>query len=329
MKKRYTTWFILTAVITLFSVIIVYQNSVQYSTSNEPLSVGFVDTGITGMIVRLINDESLYRDISGQLEFIGFSNPSGLNNALIYNKIDVAMATGSNVVALAREKGFDVKYFFPNVLNTVSLLSKKTSGISTLDDLKGKRIGWYGLPTSGGTGFYLLAQAHGYEPDIDFQLIHAKPPVLLPLLSKGDVDAIIIFEPFVSRLLSSDEYIEVLGPFWKEWEESNGYPLELSGYAANSMWLNDHPVLAKELITIWINAAKLFQEKPYYYTNKYHDLLGLSTENAIRMAAGRIADTLIVAWGEMEYSIEETQSKLYEKRIMLTKPPASVIVKLP
>lgn len=81
-----------------------------------------------------------------------------------------------------------------NYVDNVGIAS--VAGINSIEDLKGKRIG---LPRGTGAEGYvlgLLSQA-GMTGD-DVELINVKPPELPTALLNGDVDAISVWEPWLS-----------------------------------------------------------------------------------------------------------------------------------
>jgi NitT/TauT family transport system substrate-binding protein/sulfonate transport system substrate-binding protein len=77
-----------------------------------------------------------------------------------------------------------------------SIVAGPDSGIKTVADLKGKRVG---LPRGTGAEGYLngLLQATGLKPE-DVKLINVKPNDLPTALAQKDVDAIAIWEPWPS-----------------------------------------------------------------------------------------------------------------------------------
>ncbi|WP_045826416.1 ABC transporter substrate-binding protein [Teredinibacter turnerae] len=292
------------------------------------IRLGFVEAGISGLMVRIIEDNNISKSLNLNIEFIPFNSPIALNNAIVAKEVDVAMATGANAAAKMIETGSNVKYFFPNVLNSVSLLTTKKSYIKSLDELKGKTIGWYGLQTSGGTSLYLILDELGYDFHKDFKFIEATPPLLPPLLSRGEVDAIIVFEPITTKLLTTGNYEELIGPFWKEWKNRTGAPMELSGYVAHENWLEENKYEATKLLTMWINTVDTFKANANKQLKLYSRLTGIESDEGIKLASTRLTDILVKDWGDIEGAIGDTQNLLYKKSIYFYKQPKGVIKKI-
>ncbi len=108
----------------------------------QKISLGYVSTGLTGLAVQVMQDLKIPEKHGVQFEYHGFLDPSSLNDAFVMGKFNVNLAAGVNVIALARSKGYKVQYFFPTLINSVSLLVKKDSPYNNLSDLKGKKVGW-------------------------------------------------------------------------------------------------------------------------------------------------------------------------------------------
>ncbi|MBF0379855.1 MAG: ABC transporter substrate-binding protein [Magnetococcales bacterium] len=302
--------------------------STKTANDKNTINLGYVETGISGLMVKIILDEKIHHSLKLNINFFPFNNPKALNNAVVTKQVDVAMATGANAAAKMIETGHDVKYFFPNVLNSVSLLVLKNSNINSIKDLKGKKIGWYGLQTSGGTGLYLILKELGYNPDMDFKYVESKPPTLPPLLSRGDVDAIIIFEPFVSKLLSSGNYKEVSGPFWKEWKKKTGVPMELSGFVAYDYWLSKHKTEARRLVSMWIKAVDSFKIAPIELLKLHSRYTGIESDEGFKLAAERLTGILVSDWGDIEGAIGDVQRLLFKRNIYFFREPIGIIEKI-
>ena len=153
--------------------------------SDSPVEIGYVSTGISSIVLEEMQaaHSNECMESCDSYEFIGFANPPALNTAPVYGEIDIAAATSSVSVALARAKNNDIKYVSPNVLNSAALVVKEDSDIFGLDDLNGKRIGWYSLPTGGGIGFLMISGLVPEDAKRRFDIKETGAPLLPTLLT--------------------------------------------------------------------------------------------------------------------------------------------------
>jgi ABC-type nitrate/sulfonate/bicarbonate transport system substrate-binding protein len=229
------------------------------------------------------------------------------------------------LLSLARSKGYKIQYFFPTLVNSVSLLVKKNSMYNSLSDLKGKKIGWYGLPSGGGTAFYVLAKKKGINILKDYQLIQSQPPALLPLLERGELDAIVIYEPFVSRMLATGSYRVVLGPFYQEWQKETGFQMEMSGFAAKDEWINQNLALVKKIIKVWKETSDYIKKHPKEVLEKYPDYTNLKTLQEIELGINNIPPIYVDEWGTLDQSIQLMLAMLVQDGVLITQIPEGTI----
>jgi NitT/TauT family transport system substrate-binding protein len=286
----------------------------------KKVKLGYVSTGITGLSVQIMQDQAIPQKHGLQIEYIGFIDPSALNNAFVLGICDVNIAAGANVVALARSQGRKIQYFFPTLLNSCSLLVRKDSSAQNLFDLKGKKIGWYGLQSGGGIGFYVLAKKQGLDALKDFHMIDTKAPSLWPLLDKGDVEGVVIYEPFVSRMLATGKFRELLGPFWRTWEIDTGNKMEMCGFAAPEDWLDKNSETAQRLIACWKDVAKYIKSSAPDSLAKYAKFTNIQTDEEKRLGIERIPTIVTQSWEGFDKSISETLKILSENKILESLP---------
>jgi ABC-type nitrate/sulfonate/bicarbonate transport system substrate-binding protein len=292
--------------------------------SESSLKIGYVNTGLSKFVVSIIENESDTENI----DFVGFSNPTALNVSLVNGKLDIALAVSSNAVAKAREKGHKLKYIFPNVLNSTSIIVKKESSVKSINDLLEKKVGWYGLPTSGGTAFFLITQHYEDTLFNTIKFTETKPPLLQPILDNGDVDAVILFEPFTTRMIASGNYREIGKNFNDTWKDINGNPLELSGIAVQEDWLNKNEYMALHVIDLWKGAVLRVKNEPKKYIQKYSDALKLTGNTSLNLAVVRIPYLLVDDWGSLDIEINTFQNRLYKAGKFFELKPELIIKKL-
>lgn len=133
---------------------------------------------------------------------------SELSKGLRAGEFDFAPAAFTNLPA-ALERGLDVRgivgyvgaaYEKPTADAVVALVASGSSGINSVADLKGKKVG----VTFGSTGDLWLLEAlkeAGLTAN-DIDRVNTRPPGLVSVLDTGGVDAIAAWEPFVTQTMN-------------------------------------------------------------------------------------------------------------------------------
>jgi len=143
------------------------------------------------------------------VKIVNFSTGVEALQALTAGQVDVttAAAVPTSAAAIksthlrvvadgARWKGFRI-------------VARKASGITTLADLAGKKIG-----TPLGTSGAFAASTVLGDAGVKAELVQVAPPAIVTALSQGDVDAVAIFEPFQTQVIKAlgDEAVVLKGP---------------------------------------------------------------------------------------------------------------------
>jgi len=82
--------------------------------------------------------------------------------------------------------------------NGFRLVARKQSGITSLADLNGKRIG-----TPLGTSGAYFASKVIEESGTDAELVQVAPPAIVTAATRGDVDAVSIFQPYQAQTIAA------------------------------------------------------------------------------------------------------------------------------
>ncbi len=171
------------------------------------------------------------------VQVVNFEGATALLPQLAANRVTLGFPNAEPVI-LSRDVGkpsLPVKYFY-NVLrsNTWEFAVPETSSIRTLRDLKGKRIGIFGL-SSGNLPITkaILANAGLQESDYDLVPVGLGGPALLALES-NKVDAMNLFEIFDDQAAASGLHLRLL-PVPKRYDQ-----FVSNGFAANVDTIRDH-----------------------------------------------------------------------------------------
>jgi aliphatic sulfonates family ABC transporter substrate-binding protein len=137
---------------------------------------------------------------------------------------------------------------------TEGVAARKDSGINTLADLRGKRIGYF----KGSTAQYGLMMAlrqQGIRLD-QVTLLDMPPAEQLAALANKEIDAAMVWEPWMQRMVheANAKIIATEGDF--------GIYTNVTGYAARRDWLRDNKEAAVRFLRALLMAYDVLQKDP-------------------------------------------------------------------
>ena len=261
-----------------------------------------------------------------------YFNPNISYQQFIQRNTDVSIDTDPLVVAKARLEGHKMVCFFSCTNNHCTILVKKDAPYRSLPDLRGKRLGHYGIDSGGFSSFALVARIkHGMDAMKDFQLREAAPPALLPLLGKGDLDAIISFEPLMSRAAVTIGSRVLFGPFAHVWREVSGQPLLLTAMAAFEDYIRDRLDVCRRVRDAWIDTARWITANPdIVERDSFKKLTGVSEPEAIALLKRAIVDVPMYndSWDGVREATEKAIQQAADLKVVITRNPGGSTVRL-
>lgn len=123
---------------------------------------------------------------------------------------------GSTGIATAISQGMDVDLFWilEDIAAAEALVARNGSGIRTIADLKGKKVGTPFVSTSHFQLLYAMQQA-GLKPS-DVQVLNMRPPEIAAAWSRGDIDATFIWDPVLSTVKKTGTVLMTSGDICKK-----------------------------------------------------------------------------------------------------------------
>ena len=130
---------------------------------------------------------------------------------------DVAIGeVGSAGVATAISQGMDVDLFWilEDIAAAEALVARNGSGVNSVADLKGKKVG---VPFVSTTHFHLLyaMELAGLKRG-DVQILNMRPPEIAAAWGRGDLDATFIWDPVLSTVKTNGKVIVTSGELCKK-----------------------------------------------------------------------------------------------------------------
>jgi aliphatic sulfonates family ABC transporter substrate-binding protein len=173
-------------------------------------------------------------------------------NALLQGKADLAETAEYPFVGLAM-RGEPVKVVATNdQFENDYLVARPESGIKSLADLRGKRVG---LARGTIVEFYLarLLELHGLGMQ-DITLVDVRPNRFVSAIAGGEVDALIAWQPYVSRIEE-----QISGAVVLPAQSGQGV---FGVLAAQSQWIREHPAALERFLRSLAQAQDYLRRHP-------------------------------------------------------------------
>jgi len=217
-----------------------------------------------------------------------FTKTLDLANALARGDIDVAVIP-AEFVAKLREQGGDVVIIAVDFYQNQAVVARPGAGLKGVEDLEGRRVGVF-KPT----GTYAMFKAYmkavyGINVEKDLELVDAPPLQLVQAFERGDVDAVVLWEPLVSKLVADmgGEILVAYRDLWEMWSGSVGDNGVMIVYAARGSWARENPSLVEKLQTVRAEAAQKWNQDKALAVSILSEGYGLS-EGAAELCWSRV-----------------------------------------
>jgi NitT/TauT family transport system substrate-binding protein len=233
------------------------------------------------------------------VEYVTYPTLDGLFTAIRGKAVDIGFG-GWTAFAQFRSKGAPITMIFP-VGRGISLdvVVPANSPIKSLADLNGKKIGSYA--GAAGTATVLLrvltSKYFGYDPGKTNHLQYAGAALLPELLAKGDLDAVLLFDPIAVRAIASGRF-KTIGNLASLYKEKVGEDFLWIGYATNDDVMAKHPEALKAFNKAWLESIAYVKANPSVF-EPVAKQLGLDEAGAKLLRERVIAD-YVTEWTQKD-----------------------------
>lgn len=226
---------------------------------NQIVRVGVLQFGTVRWELDVIERYGLAERYQLDIQVTPLASTQATLTALQSGAVDVIVG---DWIWAARQRQFNRAYaFYPYSSSAASVMVDPKSGIHSLADLRGKKVGVAGGPVNKSWILYKAYARKAHQLDLarDANIKFAAPPILNELLVKGELDAVINFWHFSARLedrgyqqlmamedvlteFSIDGFVPVLGWLFKQsWADDKTDTLNrflAASYHARGILLN-------------------------------------------------------------------------------------------
>ncbi len=255
---------------------------------------------------EIIHKEDLLGKRGWQAEYsVVPGSPVPLLNQLTSKNVD-AIDMSFALAAKAFEDGAPLKVTGVATAVLGAIVARPGAGLAKVEDLKGRKV----AAVVGTSTFFdiraLTLKGYGFDIQKDAQIVTATaPPDMVTLLAKGDVDAIIAWQPITDQVVLRGQgvYLAKQIDLWrKATGRPSGFPVHVC-YLVHNEFLARNAAIAKDIndaqkdaVEIWYNRPDRAMEIVAEVTKLPPDVIKVAHKETVKMLSGlpdEQVDTLI------------------------------------
>lgn len=222
-------------------------------------------------------------------------SPGPLLNQLASKNVD-AIDMSFALAAKAFEDGVPLRVTGVATAVLGAIIARKGAGLTKVEDLRGRKV----AAIVGTSTFFdiraLTLKGYGFDLQKDTQIVTATaPPDMVTMLGKGDVDAIIAWQPITDQVVLRDQgvYLAKQIDLWrKATGRATGFPVHVC-YLVHSEFLQKSPAIArdlndaqKEAVDIWYGKPERAMDIVAEVTRLPKDVIRVAHRETVKMLSG-------------------------------------------
>jgi len=245
------------------------QKPEKYTGSVEKITVAAAEY-LTGALIYVAEDQGFFEKNGLEVTINGYGSGKACSDALIAGEADIA-TSADNVFVSNSFEHTDLRVFGTVATKQIKeLVARKDEGITTINDLIGKRIA---VKEKSGAEFQLgvFLVLNGVSQE-DVELVYLNPSEMLDAISNEDVDAVFAWDPYLYDIKKE------LGKDVVSWFGAEDFYFVL---LTKEDWIKSNPAAAERFIKSVLEAedyikdnseeAKEFVKNRFDYESDYID----------------------------------------------------------
>lgn len=235
----------------------------------ETLTIGFVKVGHLAPMLNIEEELKKFNIVVKRAEFVRYADA---RTALLSNSVDIS-AVGAGDLAIAASQGSRNLIGLTGVAGSPkNLVVRKGVVINDLKDIAGKRIGI--APGSAVWFQWAMTLVENGVPYNSFTPVNIQGggTAFLQALKRGDIDAMVLWEPFESQAVAEGDayFAKTL-----EYSQSKAVGAELGMLAASREAMTNKREAVRRFLWVYHNAEAQMAKNPDLFADAYSKYTGL------------------------------------------------------
>jgi len=246
------------------------------------IEVGLPDDGLFGLGGQYILDKGLDKK-NGFVMKPRWAGVPEIQRLLGIKALSVGLMTPEAGLR-ANVNDVPIRLLQPYQTSHMYVLVRKDAPYNSVEDLKGKPVALTSEVTTLYNLFDFMMRKRGVTIEKDFQLKKMGAPAIVAVLERGDVEAGLLWEAHVSRLLTGGKYKTILG-FRDELSRLlNVKVMPVIWLAGLEPWVKENGALLPRLRAAWTEAYKGLQGDEAHFKKYAKQFFGLEKPEEISAA---------------------------------------------
>ena len=257
------------------------------------VEVGLPDDGLFGLGGQYILDKGLDRK-NGFVMKPRWAGVAEIQRLLGIKAISVGLMTPEAGLR-ANLRDVPIRLLQPYQTSHMYVLVRKDSPYNSVDDLKGKPVALTSEVTTLYNLFDFIMRERGLNIEKDFQLKKLGAPVIIAVLEKGEVEAGLLWEAPVSRLLTTGKYKVIMGFRDELARLLNVKVMPVIWLAGLEPWVKENSTLVSRLRSAWTEAYRGVQQDEAHFRKYAKQFFGLEKAEDLSLSWQRTKIFLLPA----------------------------------
>lgn len=267
---------------------------------------GATEGGTTGVITSIMKSEEFDIDNGIELQLENFTSPPQVQNQLVLNEDVPTGYMGSIIATRMYAENKPTHLVGPYMYYHAYLVAQSDGPIQEPEDLRGKKVSYANEAADAWLKFViLLDEAHGVHPD-EYEFVQSAPPAALSLLDRGEVDAILSFEPILTKGLVQHDFDVIFSPR-EAWRQQENQPLTTVDLAWTQSWYENNASAGEKLANALLNTQQYLSKNIRSVVEENREAFGFESQEQVDLGKQRLNEIYPTEWNEEAFIDSEVR----------------------